>query len=615
MDRQLQHPFTARIPLTNGEFKSREEGWVFSIRRSEYKKLEQIRGGYNFEFRRREYSCSIVDLRINQVRLRIEELNEERIEEGTINVDTTNIISREKWGLQQLREENFLNSLLFGARTISGGVQSECRFEENLNREQKRAVEYAVGVRDVYLIWGPPGTGKTTIVPEIARNYIRLHEDGNPILVCSYTNRAVDNVVKKLFNRFSIVRFGDSTLSDREYKDALFEEQLKKKRKSIEEETLKKFKRLIFPLEREKKEEEGKLNSNHREKEQAEEERECIKSEIEDLDAEIEHIKKQISEKERSLLKSNLENEIKRIDRDLQAHREELYNLQARERETKEEVKTIENHIHELHNNISENEERLHEAKEKEKEIGDIIYIISRYLKFKRKNRILGFLGRRKFERESLYRKYEREINELQLARRDHRELESIRGEKLKEREKEQVRIVKLQNDLSGLKLKIDEKTRERRNKEGEISTLTNNQETRSGNINRKEREQGKLKAKLDLLAHNRLKYNKEALKRENPELHGLYGNLSEKQSAKEQKEVDLKRIEQRRSSLFGIIEELGNSVSRIIDRIRAMKEEMQQEKEEKIEKAKITVLKENQIIATTNLRSCPLFIDLKEKM
>ena len=47
----------------------------------------------------REHLCSIVDLRTNQVRLRVEGLNEERIEEGTINVDTTNIIKREKWGL------------------------------------------------------------------------------------------------------------------------------------------------------------------------------------------------------------------------------------------------------------------------------------------------------------------------------------------------------------------------------------------------------------------------------------------------------------------------------------------------------------------------------------
>jgi superfamily I DNA and/or RNA helicase len=117
-----------------------------------------------------------------------------------------------------------------------------------LNSEQKQAIEYAVGVRDVYLIWGPPGTGKTTIVPEIVSNYIRLHLEGNQkILVCSYTNTAVDNVVKKLFDderfRNSIVRFGDSTLT-KEYKEVRFDEQLKKKRKGIEKGILERIQQL-----------------------------------------------------------------------------------------------------------------------------------------------------------------------------------------------------------------------------------------------------------------------------------------------------------------------------------------------------------------------------------
>ncbi len=566
MDRQLQHPFTTRISLANGRFDSREEIYAFNIRRNEYKKLEQIRGGYNFEFREREYSCSIVDLRINQVRLRIEELNEERIEGGAIKVDMTNIIKREKWGLEQLREANFLDKklLLFRAREFSESTQSECIFEENLNEEQKHAVEYAVGVRDIYLIWGPPGTGKTTIVPEIVRNYIRLHENSNPILVCSYTNKAVDNVVKKLFNSFSIVRFGDSTLSkDRRYKDALFEEQLKRRRRSIEEEIKEKLSRLILPLEQKKKGKEGKLNSIYKKKEQAEKEKERIKSEIK-------HIKKQISEKE--------EKEIERIDRDLQNLRKELNNLQT----------------------ISEKERQLHEVKEKEKEIGDIIRIISCYLKFRRENIISAFLKRRRFERESLYRQYEREIRELQLPGRSHRELESIQGDKLRERERVQKEIAGLQNDLSSLKREIDEKKKEIRNREDEISTLTEDQRELSENINEKEMKRGKIRAKLDLLEHNEEALN---LRRENPELHGLYDNLSEKQSAKEQKEDDLRSIERR-------IKELRNSFSGIKDNIRDIKKEMEQEKEEKIEEAKIKVLKENQIIATTNLRAADKLFD-----
>jgi len=92
--------------------------------------------------------------------------------------------------------------------------------------------------------------------------------------------------------------------------------------------------------------------------------------------------------------------------------------------------------------------------------------------------------------------------------------------------------------------------------------------------------------------------------------LHDLYENLSEKQSAKSQKEADLERIRQKHSSLSGIIERLRNSISRITEKIEAKKKEMQREKEESIEKAKISVLKENQIIATTNLRAADKLFD-----
>jgi len=173
----------------------------------------------------------------------------------------------------------------------------------------------------------------------------------------------------------------------------------------------------------------------------------------------------------------------------------------------------------------------------------------------------------------------------------------------LRAQERELSRIEELQSGLNSLK-------QERQEKEEQINTLTENRRRLLEDINEKEREQGKLRAKLDLLAHNRLEYNKKALIRENPELHDLYENLSEKQSAKSQKEADLERIRQKHSSLSGIIERLRNSISRITEKIEAKKKEMQREKEESIEKAKISVLKENQIIATTNLRAADKLFD-----
>ena len=456
MDLQLRHPFTTDIPLANGRRISSEE-FVFAITPSRYRKLEQIRGDYNFKIGdQEEYPCNILHLARNQVRLQIEGLDAKQIENGTINVDTSNIIEREKEGLQQLAGENFIGRrrLLFGNYEISGGARHDCIFEEDLNEEQKCAVEYAVGVQDVYLIWGPPGTGKTTIVPEIVRNYIRLHkkylfstevefeddmnkdiipeklretfktgefliaenaairkekegkweitdgekiyivkkEDGklkiyrksNPkILVCSYTNRAVDNVVMKLFDRYKeiIVQFGSSTLTEK-YKDALFDEQLEKKRKAIERRIAEKFKRLLSPLKREKKEKEKEVEPKNRENGRLEEKKKRIKREIEASNAEISRFEKQMTDKEHTQLKTNLEEEIARINGQLQQYRDNLIELPAKKKGINEEIKELEKHASTLEDVKSDIKGHLAEWNEKEKNTANIILIIEYYLDF-----------------------------------------------------------------------------------------------------------------------------------------------------------------------------------------------------------------------------------------
>jgi len=720
MNLQLDHPFTTDIPLANGRRRSSEE-FVFAITPGRYRKLEQIRGDYNFKIGdQEEYPCNILHLTRNQVRLQIEGLDarQRHIENGTINVDTSNIIEREKVGLQQLAGENFIGRrrLLFGNQEISGGARHGCIFEEDLNEKQKCAVEYAVGVQDVYLIWGPPGTGKTTIVPEIVRNYIQLHkkylfsteiefeddmnkdiipeklretfkteefliaenaairkekegkweitdeekiyivkkEDGklkiyrksNPkILVCSYTNRAVDNVVMKLFDRCKeiIVRFGYSTLTEK-YKDALFDEQLEKKRKAIERRIAEKFKRLLSPLKREKKEKENEVESKNKEKGRLEEKKKRIKREIEALNAEISRIKKQIMDKGHTLLKTNLEEEIAQINGQSQEDQDNLIELPAKKKGINEEIKELEKHISKLKDVKSEFDGQLAEWNEKEKntaniiliieyyldfaegprqeieslsaeiphiknliaekersllnaqftrvinqideelrsyrenlnelqqekeeinrviarienevpelkrdiqgireqsdelrknepEIADIIYIVKRYLEFARRNKIVALWEKYAFKRRNpLYEQYEEKINELQLARRNRIKLEEILQEKLEKQNEERETITKLQNELNEREREIREKEKELTRKREELIAVEENHKSLSGNIKRSEKKREKLTRDRDLLARGELEYDKDALRRENPELRVRYYDLKRKNDRK----------------------------------------------------------------------------------
>lgn len=855
----LRHPFTTEIPIANGRRKSSEE-FVFAITPSRYRKLEQIRGDYNFKYSSGEYECNIVQLTRNQVKLRIEDLDagQRHIENGAINVDTSNILEREMQGLKQLRE-NFSErrQLLFGDGDISGGARSECIFEEEgLNEEQKRAIEYAVGVQDVYLIWGPPGTGKTTIVPEIVRNYIRLHKD-TKILVCSYTNRAVDNVVMKLFDnrrcKKIIVRFGYSTLTDK-YKDALFDEQLKKKRKEIERE-LGRFKEKIKQLFREKEKIEKERKSKNKEAETVEKDKEDIKSEINALNAEITYITDQITDNERSLLTAQFEEEIDQINGQLQEYREKLIELPIKKREFNEEMEELKIHVSRLEDvksdinrqlaewdikekdtaniiriieyyldfaegpkqeiealsaeisriknliaerehslltaqfmeeinridnelrNYKENFDELQQEKEEinraiegienevprlnsdiagireqlanlennEPDIANIIHIVSSYLEYARRNKIVALWKKYVFKRRNpLYEQYEQKINELQLARRTSSELEKIlrllsdlnerertlrekeeelrrkmeeliaveenytslsgtierreqklgdlkrdkdllaRGEleydkdalirenpelralyddlnwknnrirnglsdfirgrsellyeqykqettelqlegrqrieleiilqeNLEEQKNEREEITKLQNDLNAREREIREKENELERKKEELCTIEKNHASLSGNIESGEKKLKELKRDIESLAHGKLEYDSDALRREKSVLRELYNELRNKQSDKNQKEVDLKGMEQKRIDLSGLIEKLMNSVREKIAEIKAAEQEMQEEMKRKMEEARLAILNEKQIIATTNLRAYDkLFASIK---
>ncbi len=67
-------------------------------------------------------------------------------------------------------------------------------FKQDLNPSQKEAVRKALSAKDVFLIHGPPGTGKTTVCAEII---FHLHKK-EKILVCADSNTAIDNIIDKL---------------------------------------------------------------------------------------------------------------------------------------------------------------------------------------------------------------------------------------------------------------------------------------------------------------------------------------------------------------------------------------------------------------------------------
>ncbi len=100
-----------------------------------------------------------------------------------------------------LRKNEKLLSLLLGeaSPSFSEAVDGVEFVNENLNESQREAVINTLRAKDVFLIHGPPGTGKTTTLVESIIQHVKR---GKRVLATADSNVAVDNMLERL------VRFG-----------------------------------------------------------------------------------------------------------------------------------------------------------------------------------------------------------------------------------------------------------------------------------------------------------------------------------------------------------------------------------------------------------------------
>lgn len=66
---------------------------------------------------------------------------------------------------------------------------------DNLNPSQKDAVMFSLAQRDLAIIHGPPGTGKTTTIAEVITQLVYRKQK---VLACAPSNVAIDNILEKL---------------------------------------------------------------------------------------------------------------------------------------------------------------------------------------------------------------------------------------------------------------------------------------------------------------------------------------------------------------------------------------------------------------------------------
>lgn len=97
----------------------------------------------------------------------------------------------------------------------------------SLTEEQQRVLSEIISAKDYYLLWGPPGTGKTSQVIRHLTKYL-LDQTQEHFMLIAYTNRAVDEICEAIIangdtykNQF--IRIGSRFATDPQYHERLLE--------------------------------------------------------------------------------------------------------------------------------------------------------------------------------------------------------------------------------------------------------------------------------------------------------------------------------------------------------------------------------------------------------
>ncbi len=99
-----------------------------------------------------------------------------------------------------------LRDCLLGFNTPRYDKPQKIDIASDLNPPQQAAVQFALSARDIAIVHGPPGTGKTTTLAEIIFQAVRA---GGRVLACAPSNTAVDNLLERLIARMpSVIRIG-----------------------------------------------------------------------------------------------------------------------------------------------------------------------------------------------------------------------------------------------------------------------------------------------------------------------------------------------------------------------------------------------------------------------
>lgn len=185
------------------------------------------------------YKCSIVKIDVSAVHLRLRNKQ----------VSYADLKAHEKWSLEHdLLDSSFqsMHKSLFkfarfsqekrqkflGSEPPAQPVAVEGKYGRQLSPHVRNVLQSMINAKDYYLLWGPPGTGKTSVMLSHLVQYY-LNDTSENILLLAYTNRAVDEMCLALDNlgkniRDKYLRIGSRISSGSDFTEQLLSVRMEK---------------------------------------------------------------------------------------------------------------------------------------------------------------------------------------------------------------------------------------------------------------------------------------------------------------------------------------------------------------------------------------------------
>lgn len=122
-------------------------------------------------------------------------------------------------------------SLLLGQRAPAEGIIEERQWPARLTGEQSQLLDKMLAAPEYFLLWGPPGTGKTSVMLHHLVAHLMSDTDEH-ILLLAYTNRAVDEICESIEAigeevREQYLRIGSSYGTHPRFQDRLLQHAIK----------------------------------------------------------------------------------------------------------------------------------------------------------------------------------------------------------------------------------------------------------------------------------------------------------------------------------------------------------------------------------------------------